>query len=501
MEDHMVKKAVFSSFAFALVFFIGGSVDIFGQQRTAPRAGANTRQPAANSVARPNTPAPRPAPTASETGDAFASPVQQQTTQTPTSDPNALDSIPEVREGLEFLKTGEREKAAEKFAAAYKKRPDLAPAGVAVAVALANEKRFDQVRYWLEKSVDDCPNDPEAYVILAEVAEAEGRLLEARLLADQTATLVGNYKSNPERQKKIAQRSQLVLVKIAEKKENWTEAKSRLEALIGRAPNEAEYYTRLGVIYFQMNDLKKSLETFGTAIEKGSKLPPPYALVAQLLDQKGRTPEAKTYMSEAIKTNSNHFQVLSIAANLAVKWELVSQAKVYADRALKIQPDSLDAMAMCGLIALYEKDFVQAQKYYEDILKQQPNNFYGRNGLVLALCEQQDPQKIQLALDTAQQNAQQNPQSIEAISTFAWAAFKAGQTESAEQLLNRVQSTGVISATGVYYLAEIKSKQGNAEQALALINVALGTKNNYPKRSAAMELQQNLQKVAVQRQQ
>ena len=409
-------------------------------------------------------------------------------------DPNSLDSIPEVREGLELLKTGERIKAAELFAAAYKKRPDLTPAGTAIAVQMFNERRFDQTRYWLEKTVDDCPDDPEAFITLAEVAQLEGRLYEAKLLASQGLTLASQYKSNPERQKKLAVRGQLVLIMISEKKENWEDAKVRLETLIARIPDEPEYYTRLGVVLFQMNDLKKSLELFGQAIEKGAQLPPPYALVAQLLQQKDRKKEAMTYMNEAIKTNPKNFQVASVAANLAIQWEMIPQAKKYADLALQLKPDSLDAQAMCGLIALFESNYEQAQKYYEGMLKQEPNNFIGKNGLALALCEQTDKNKIGMAVAYAQQNAESNPQSIGALSTWAWASLKAGEVETAEKILNRIQNSGVISAEGAYYLAEVKQLQGNKEQATILANAALTAKNNYPKKLAAKELLQKLQK-------
>ncbi|MCL2304030.1 MAG: tetratricopeptide repeat protein [Planctomycetaceae bacterium] len=411
-----------------------------------------------------------------------------------TADTNSLDSIPEVRQGLELLNSGERAKAAELFAAAYKKRPDLIPAGAAVAVAMFNEKRFDQTRYWLERTIDDCPDDPEAYLALAEIAQLEGRLYEAKILAAQGLTLTGQYKSNPERQKKLAIRGQLVLIMVSEKKENWEDAKTRLEALIARVPDESEYLTRLGVVLFQMNDLEKSLKVFGQAIEKGAPLPPPYALVAQLLNQKGRTSEAVTYINEAIKANPGNFQVASIAANLAVQWEKIPQAKKYADTALKLKPDSLDAQAMCGLIALYEQNYEQAQKYYEGILKEDPNNFYGINGLALALCEQKDETKVGMGLAYAKRNAEANPNSIDALSTLAWVSFKAGQVDTAETILNRVQSTGVISAAGAYYLAEIKQHKGEKELATTLANAALSTKNNYPKKAAAQELLQKLQK-------
>jgi len=177
-----------------------------------------------------------------------------------------------------------------------------------------------------------------------------------------------------------------------------------------------------------------------------------------------------------------------------VQWDMIPQAKQYADRALKLKPESLDAQAMCGLIALYEQDYVQAEKYYEGILKADPNNFYGKNGLALALCEQSDQTKVSMGLMYAKQNAEANQQSIDALSTFAWASLKAGQIDTAETILNRVQSSGVISAAGAYYLAEVKKMKGDTELAATLANAALSTKNNYPKKVAAQELLNKLQR-------
>lgn len=409
-----------------------------------------------------------------------------------TSDQNSLDSIPEVRDGLELLNAGDREGAAVKFAQAYEKRPDLVPAGVAVAIALFNEKKFDQVRFWLEKTVDDCPEDPEAYIVLAEVAQVEGRFLEARMLSMQGLSYASKYTKNAERQKKLAQRGQLVLIAVAERKEKWEDAKTRLDRLVAAAPNEADFETRLGVVLFQMGNMNGALECFNRAIQKGAQLPLPEALLAQLLDQKGKKEEAYKLIIDAARSNPNDFQVMSIAAHLALKWESVSGAKQFADRALKIKPDSTEAKGMCGLIALYEKNFNEAQKYYEEILREKPDDFNGRNGLALALCEQPDPQKLNHALSNAKLNVQANPQSLDALTTFAWVLHKSGQVDDAENILAQVYNTGVISATGAYYLAEIREMRGNKEQAKTLAEAALSTNNNYPKKIAAKELLQRV---------
>jgi len=175
-----------------------------------------------------------------------------------------------------------------------------------------------------------------------------------------------------------------------------------------------------------------------------------------------------------------------------VQWEKIPEAKKYAEQARQLKPDSLEAQAMCGLIALYEKNYEQAEKYYEAILKEEPGNFYGLNGLALALCEQQDQTKVGMALAYAKRNAEANPQSIDALSTYAWALFKSGQIDQAENILKNVQNSGVISAAGAYYFAEIKQRKGENEQAAILANAALSTKNNYPKKVAAQELLQKL---------
>ncbi|MGL6195850.1 MAG: tetratricopeptide repeat protein [Thermoguttaceae bacterium] len=486
----------FSNYLFAFALFLLLTSVSFAQ---APRsAGSATSRPqpasanAASSAPRPGAAAtPTPGVVSERTGP--INPVTQPSGPT-VADPNSLDNIPEVQEGLELLNKGEREKAAEKFLEAYQKNPNLPPAGAVVAIALYNEKRFDQVRYWLEKTIEDCPTDPETYIILGEVAQAEGRLAEAQLLAAQAIALTKNYESNAERQKKLALRAQLILVGIDEARGKWGDAQQRLEQLIARVPDESDNYMRLGVIYFQLDNLEKSLQQFGKAIEKGAQLPPPYSIVAQLLDQKGDIAKAKQYINEAIKTNQNNFQVMSIAAHLAIKWDMIPQAKMYADAAWKLKPDSAEAKTLCALIALYQKDYPLAQSYYEDILKTDPNNTNAKNGLVLALCEQNDKAKTDLALKIAGENATINPQSLDALTTFAWASYKAGDIDRAEDLLTRIRDSGSISAVGAYYLGEIKQVRGNLDEAKVWLGAALQTPNNFPKKLAAKELLDTISK-------
>ncbi len=482
-----------------VLLFAGESRSVWGQQ--APQPQARSAQPTANPATRQANPtgsanqasplAANP-PFASKTpvADAVSAPLG--TSGDSANNPNSLDSIPEVRQGLEFLKKGDRAQAAAQFATAYQKRPDLVPAGIAIATAFFNEQKFDQVRFWLEQTVEDCPNDPEAYVILAEVAQSEGRTLEARMLAQEGLVLASRYANNPERQKKLALRGQLVLVLVAEGKQRWAEAQERLERMVQGAPDEPEYWIRLGVVFFQQNDMQKALNAFNQASSKGTTVPHPYAIVAQLYDQKGNTKEAERYLNEALKLNQNDFQIMSIAAQLATKWDHVSEARQYAERALKLKPDSYEAKAMCGLLALYERNYPIAQGYYEAMVKEKPDDFAGKNGLALALCEQQDATKTARALTLAKENAQANPASIDALTTLAWANYKSGQTAQAEQILLQIHQSGVMSAVGAYYLAEILNAKGESEQAAALTNAALSTNMNFPKKSDATLLQKQL---------
>ncbi|MGL6226303.1 MAG: tetratricopeptide repeat protein [Thermoguttaceae bacterium] len=404
---------------------------------------------------------------------------------------NSLDSIPEVREGLELLKQGERVQAAAKFAAAYQKRPDLIPAGLAVAVALANQRRFDQVRFWLEQTTEDCPNDPEAFIVLAEIAQNEHRLLEAKMLASQGLSVASKYTANPERQKNLALRGQMVFILIAERKERWTEAKERLERLIQGNPDANELLVRLGFVYFHLNDLQKSLNTFNQAKTKGVDLTSPYAIIAQLYDQKGNMQEATRYLNEAVKTGSSDPIVLAIASQMNLKWNNLADARKYAEQLLNVKPDSLDAKAVLGLIALYEKNYPLAESYYESIVKDQPEEFAGKNGLALSLCEQ-DGEKVKQAVEIAQELVKRHPQSMDALTTFAWVAYKVGNAEQAEQIMRQIQQNGVITAAGAYYLAEILAKKGDTATAKQLVAAALSTPLNYPKKSDAELLQKQL---------
>lgn len=492
----MIKNSVnrlFCAAALSLAVFgvsgVGQNVTAQGTRTAPPRpAGASAAAPqnTARAAARPEVQVQ------AKQENGLSSLVDQKEQQL-SADQDSLHSIPEVQEGLKLLDENKRDEAAAKFVEAYKKRPDLPPAGAALAVALFNNKQFDQVRYWLERTVDDCPSDPEVYIILAEVARMEGRLLEARLLANQGLGLCAKYEANPERRSKLALRGQLVRVMVSEAKQEWPEARQRLEQMIAQNPEEAEYYTRLGVVCFQMDDMKTALECFTRAIEKGAPLPPPQALAAILLEQKGKTNEAKQYLNAAIKADVNNYEVLMVGAQLSLKWELIEEARKLADRAAKIKKDSLDAQALCGLIAAYEKKYEIAQQHYEAILKENPNHFVARNGLALALCEQDDPAQIQKAVAFALQNFQANQQSMDAISTYAWTLFKAGQVDQAENIFKQLQAkTGVITPMIAYYLAEINSARGQTDQAKAFANAALETTGNYPKKVATRELLQQL---------
>ena len=83
--------------------------------------------------------------------------------------------------------------------AASKKNPDMPPATLFMVQWCGDSNLPQGVRQYLEQTVSELPNDPEAYVLMGNSAMRERRLTEATMLYQKAADVMPKFTESAKR--------------------------------------------------------------------------------------------------------------------------------------------------------------------------------------------------------------------------------------------------------------------------------------------------------------
>jgi len=377
---------------------------------------------------------------------------------------------------------------------AVKKNPDLPPPQVIMAQLFAQSNSAMGVRSALEQAVVETPNDPEAFVLMGDIALRDRRVAEAEMLFQKAASLMPEFKSSAKRKEMLQPRVYSGLAAVDEARGRWAEAQKQLEAWLKFDPKSAPAMQRLGRCLFHQKDAAGALQKLREAAKAEPEMLTPEAFLAQLYEQSGDRENAKKWMAEALAAAPKDLKTRLIVGQWALETEQLDEAQKQASAALQIDPKSMDAKLLRGVIALFQKDYAAAERYFEAAHLQSPRNFAASNNLALALVEQNDESKRRRALDYAESNVQQHPRVAEAASTYGWVLYKMGRLDDAEKALNAAVSGGTINADTAYYLARVAVERGRDAQARQLLESALSGAGPFSMRSEAKALLDQIKK-------
>ncbi|MDO4630265.1 MAG: tetratricopeptide repeat protein [Planctomycetia bacterium] len=405
---------------------------------------------------------------------------------------------PELQAAFDDFRNMKFEDATAKLDKIRESDKDMAPSQLILATWLAQitPPQPQAVRQAIEVAVTKHPNDPEAYVILAELNLQNSCVTEAEALFDKGATMNASFADSAKRKGEIQKRILIGQAQILALRGKRDEAIATLNNVLKLDEKNIGALNLLGLISFNAEDYDAAINAYTKAREIQPTLLLPQARVAMMCQQKG-TDEGKSlaakYMKEAIAADAKDPQVRIVAAQWSLTIGKAAQAAQQADYAIQIlaqqktaKPDDAlttglynEAKQLRGVIALFEKDYATAEKQFNEILAESPSNFAATNNLALALCEQADEAKQKKAVEYAQVNVDRfGQQQPEVFSTAAWVMHKMGKYQECAQLLQRyIQLTsGNMSSDVAYYLAanmeKLADNVSDAEQKANILKQA-----------------------------
>ena len=384
--------------------------------------------------------------------------------------------------------------------ALYAKCPELVPPRIVLAQWFAKANLGSAVKANLEMGTEEVPNDPEAFLLLAEISLRQGMLTAAEALLHQAADKVDSYTINPTRKKNLSQSLRRVTTDLYEARQRWPQMEENIDRQIEADGRTAELLRKKGIAVFQQKKDDEAKKIFAEAdqleAEAGpeKKGLPADAAMSQLFLLRGDKDNARKSLEAALAAQPNSKEVLVLSIQMKINDDKLEEAKPLAEKLLADDPNSASAKKLCATVALYLNDYSTAEKLFEELLLASPLETQNANGLALALCEQDSPEKLRRALAYAAEIVQKDQNNSEYLGTLGWVLYKANQLEQSANALKQSTASGQINAATAYYFARLAVKTGKNEEAKQLLNAALKDGNQFAKRRDAVQLLSELSK-------
>jgi superkiller protein 3 len=407
-------------------------------------------------------------------------------------DQNLEDQVPELKEAAKCFERGDFQGAKALLDKAVQKRADLPPAALLMVRLFAQANDRGAVQNWLQQTVTEAPEDPEAYLILADLDFQEGRWAQADSLYQGTLERLKAFQGNTQRKSEMTRRALMGIAAVAEVRGDWSKAQENLEAVLADDPDHSGALQQLARVLFRQDQADLALEKLRQAAQAAEGSLVPEVVLAQLYQQKGDRENAFKWMSAAINANPRDPDTRVAAAQWALAIGQLKQAREQADAALTLKADSLDAQVLRGAIAMFSEDYPTAVKFFQKASLQAPGNFSASNYLALALASTDDMGQKSQAFTLAENNVRKYPSEPEAYSTLGWTLYRTGRFDDAQRAFSTAASMGRLGPHTAYFWAKLNADRGRKEEAIRLLEGSLTTSGPFFVREQAEDLLEQL---------
>lgn len=406
----------------------------------------------------------------------------------------------DVEEAIAEFKRGKFTEAREQLMAARKKNPELAPADVMMANLYLSVGRTRNARAAIERAVITHPEDPEAYILTADLALRNNQLTVADLGYDRGRRLIDNAAKNPHRQKNLGIRLRAGMASLAEARKQYDEAADHLAKWLTLDPDSPVAWGSLGRVEFHLKKYDEAKKAFAKLNELSKDAPTVEIAMGRLYSDAGMHKEARQYMEAAARQAGKDNRARLTVAEWALQRGLTDLAKQQIDAALKTDSSSISGLVLSARLARQTGDLARAEQILTQAVLRSPNNFSVTNELARTLAMSSDKKKLKTGLEYAKRNFQIHQSRLEtsvgreATMTFAWLLHRNDRSLEAEAALQLLPDRSTISSENAYFAGSILADRGKKEMAVSALEAALAGDATFPGKQEAEKMLASLNK-------
>jgi len=404
---------------------------------------------------------------------------------------------PDVDDAILLFKRGNAAAALTLLQAASKKHPEISPPEVMLARLCFASQQLKAGKNALQSAVILHREDPEAWSLLGDLQFKATNWAEAELLFEKAVGLARNYTGISTRKKAQIQLAFNGLIKSYEVRGLWQLAESNLLQWRTFDPKNVNLLRRLAIAQLNIDKIKEATKTLqAVKVLDPGQLPANVSL-GLYHQRKGDSDQARQAMNSALRENSQ-----SAATQIAVgRWALstgdTELARSCAKASESLQKDPMVPQLLLASAELLDGQPEKAEAIYREVYRAHPGNFETVAGLALSLLKQSEEKKWVQGLEHMKVIANTNKdlrttRGRQAVALLAWALFRNGNIEQADQLMQGIITSGELSPEMAYYAAAIFKAKNRPDAARQLLTRAIQSQLAFVHRTEAKRLLESM---------
>jgi predicted Zn-dependent protease len=394
--------------------------------------------------------------------------------------------------GIELFRQGKILQSRDEFRDLALIDPELPPAEIVMAgITFAigdNKTGLSQ----LESAGLLHPNYPGVYLSLAQVALNQGRITDAAVHMEKTASLLASENLTDAQKKHFQKQYYEILTGVYFRRGQDKLAEQTLEQLQTLDPNAAFYLYSKAELAFKKELPDEALKFLKQHAEATKSKSLPEITLIDWFDSTGKKSEAESLLLDTLKKNPGDAQIQLIAAQMFMSKEDFPKAMVALDKFESFRGPTIASIDMKGRIAFAGQAYELAEKSFEELLKRNPNDANFQNVYALCLIESDDPEKQETAKKVSEQVVRRLPKNPLARGALGYVYLKLGEVEQAQRALGQLVLSQNNSPEISYFVANWLKGTGQKEEAAKVLNLALESKSLFLYRSASRKLLQEI---------
>jgi len=419
----------------------------------------------------------------------FSSPCfgQDEAANASTSGEQPSPSLEGVSDAVALFKANRIKECREKLQAARKAQPSLPPADTFLAVLYLSTGRTALATAAIDMAVTNDGDDPEAYVLLADLALKDAQRTVADLGYAKGKTLLEGITKFPKRHEALTIRIHAGMASLAETRGQFAKAEQHLKDWEQVVPDSPVIAGSLGRVYFRQEKYDQAREMFSKLAELEPNSAPVEIVMGRLFGESGMKEQATQEMRSAAELYPDDVRVRLSLASRAIETGNLSLLKENVEAAKRLKPKAAEVGVITAKLQQLEGDTETAEETASAVVLAHPNSFSAVDELARILAKSEDEDQRKLGLQYARRNYNavgktKTQAAVNAIITYAWTLFRNNRSADAEVVLRSVPAGSRIGPQETYYSGLIYLARGQKAAAQSALAAALASNGLFPGR-------------------
>ncbi len=377
-------------------------------------------------------------------------------------------SYPEVEKAIQRFSNRDAAGALTFLETAKKKYPKLPPADIMMAKMNLLIRNGRAVQFLLERVVVLHPDDPEAFLMLADLAFQGQRTAESLALFDTAAPLVEKFTENEKRKRNFQIQLLAGRAAVAERRQQWEPAEGFLQQWLKLDPDNDVARSRMGMMLFRLDRKTESSAEFAKARAINPNRSHPDIAMGQLYSASGENENARKSYDKAYNENSSDTQVAQSYAEWLIQQGELKNAQKVASKLRQQTPDSVAALVLDGVLAYMQQQPARAEQTLQKVLSLDPRNARATDMMALLLIQSEKVEDKERALTYAQNNAGWLPNNPQANVTRAYVLYELGRKKEAQKSVSQISNVQP-QPDSMYLIAKMLVAEGQKDRAIVYL--------------------------------